>query len=79
MKYWDKSLEVRRRCWIRVELEPPHGITYFQWDRLVQEQKRWCQHYPSTGRFWFDSHYIEVSTWWFERPADATAFVLRWR
>lgn len=67
MKYWNKDKDVRHRCWIKiVRAKGRHSDS---------EVKRWCQQNPSTGKFYY---YYGNSTWWFERPEDATLFILRW-
>lgn len=81
MKYWNKSKEVRQRCWTQVILEqkrtktilPSGAIAWFPKFRADAEIKQWCQRQKSTGKFYSDS-----DSWWFELPQDATWFTLKW-
>lgn len=83
MKYWNKTREVRRRCWTQIVWRP-HDMNFYTVDLNIEEMKRWCQHQPG-GRFWHSEHFAKTDTapdyywiWWFERPQDATAFVVKW-
>jgi hypothetical protein len=82
MKYWNKDKETRRTHWTKVShprkyvlMSLPGGWARMPSDVSTQELKRWCQLQPSTGKFY---HYYGADSWWFERPEDATFFVLRW-
>lgn len=67
MKYWNKDKDVRNRCWIKV-IRTRNNTP----DSTV---KRWCQQQISNGKFYY---YYGNNTWWFEKPEDATLFILRW-
>lgn len=86
MKYWNKDKEIRKRCWTKVTLLPSRAVvapkigsfhrqvTWYGYpDR--SEVKRWCQQQQSSGKFY---NYFASDTWFFEKPEDATLFLLRW-
>jgi hypothetical protein len=76
VKYWNRSLKARELHWTRVTRPlPPPNIIYFEYNRRFDEVKRWCQQQKSTGRFFMRSGEYDV---WFERPEDATWFLLNW-
>lgn len=66
MKYWNKNKNVRQRCWTRVSIIQ---------SKNPSEIKRWCQEYPSAGKFYF---YYGSNNWWFEKSEDAIIFTLKW-
>lgn len=68
MKFWNKDKEIRQRCWTRVTRTLGTSSTH--------EVKRWCQHHPSTGKFYY---YYGTNSWWFEFADDALAFKLKWQ
>ena len=78
MKYWNKTREVRLRCWTKISLPK---ITYGNreldlWTtyRSYDECKRLLQLYPSDGRFFMKLLSRNI---WFEHGADATWFCLK--
>jgi hypothetical protein len=74
MKYWNKTKEVRLRCWTKIPC--PFANTRDIYEKIPCDQyaeiKKWCQDQPG-GRFFNDVEY-----WWFERPADASWFTMTW-
>lgn len=83
MKYWNKSKDVRLRCWTCVRLYNPEKRAkercfvgdYNGWSswRKFDELKLELQRQPSKGKFYMDIMVMEV---WFERARDATWFTL---
>lgn len=69
MKFWNKDKEVRRKHWTRVQR--PKNL----YNIGDQELKRWCQLQASSGKFYC---YYGTDTWYFEKPEDATWFLLKW-
>ena len=84
MKFWNKHPEVRKRCWTKVVLPQedhggmyPTGIKPFAgWYRRgpFDRLKRQLQNNPSKGKFYMMVLNKDI---WFERPEDATWFILR--
>jgi hypothetical protein len=69
MKNWNKSKDVRQRCWHRVGPGPK------VYDSSTFNQiKRWCWDHPSKGKFYFGPY----TGWWFECEKDAAWFILKW-
>lgn len=78
MKYWNKTREVRLRCWTKISLSK---ITYGNreldlWTTLDEydDCKRLLQLNPSDGKFFMQLLSKDI---WFERGADATWFCLK--
>ena len=71
MKYWNKDKEIRRNYWTRVSR--PKNL-YHVSDAVL---KRWCNEQSGDGKYYVYYGY-GTDSWWFERPEDATMFVLRW-
>jgi hypothetical protein len=67
MKFWNKSKEVRKRCWYKVNIK----ISHFAYVEI----KRWCQHQSSNGKFYFT---FTFEPWYFEKHSDAVLFSLKW-
>lgn len=79
MKYWNKTHEVRLRCWTKISLPRViHGGRELdlKWttNPSYDECKRLLQLHPSDGKFFMKWMGKDV---WFERGADATWFCLK--
>jgi hypothetical protein len=69
MKWWNKKRG--RENFTKVDV--PMSVWY-QADRdSGVDLQVWCKRQPSTGKF-----YYYYDKWYFEKPEDATYFVLKW-
>lgn len=80
MKYWNKTKEVRLRCWYQVKIPFPDysgtakGLIVGYYDKISYfEMKRRLQKTDSPGKFYMD---MTTKTVWFERSEDAVWFTL---
>ena len=79
MKYWNKTKEVRLRCWTKVSLpydpRTPTGNYdgWHSWTKFINE-KRKLQLHPSKYRFFMIITKKEI---WFESSYDALEFKLK--
>lgn len=78
MKYWNKSKEVRLRCWHKVLVVPILGTGFGS----PREAKITLQRDPNPNKFYVEynvhgSTVFEITVW-FERAEDATYFGLKY-
>lgn len=87
MRYWNKSKKYREQQWYRISNIKP-AFDQDNWGRhlfnnlilinmptnTLENMKRWCQHQPSNGKF----YYSPYTGWWFEKLEDASWFSLTW-
>lgn len=83
MKFWNKSKDVRLRCWYKISLsqdQPQRGNAFRPYEgwsnyRDFDYVKRRLQLYQSKGKFFME---INNKNIWFERKEDVIWFSLTW-
>ena len=86
MKFWNKQHEVRKRCWVKIELPqedhgigiyPPYARQFTGWYRREQFEnfKRELQRNPCKGKFYMSIMNKEI---WFDHAPTASYFALKW-
>ena len=79
MKYWNKTKEVRLRCWYKISLTRNTSLvntrSYSGWTRIdsFDSVKRKLQNHHSNGKFFMSLGIREI---WFELQEDAVWFSL---